>query len=417
MLKNILLYFISNTVGGIKMKNVFSIFLKVIFKIATIMLVVIPFLNRIIPINIALALGIVSAILFVVESVILINEHKKRPVELKTIDTLTRGFSFVVIVFFVCAFIANYFNTWLSWWWVVAITSAFLVPIFIININELNKSNGQLPEERKKASEYRTLKLILFYLLLDSFYIALFMKSIYFQFITGFLCIVIVLINVSSAVISNTHINKSLLIHDFVFGISLTVYLIYIIPNDSLQNIILIIVSALFGGLMTLVGVAWTIKDSQIKTDESKRLEHMPFLQLEIPAESIPAVFEINLPMCSEPTETAYRKITVKNLGNGTASNITYIWEYEHNNNKAFDYPPINAIMHGDSYNFIINFDYNGTIPNQSKGKINFEYNDLLRHTYNQTVYFYFDGSYLTRIENNPPKFMGYLGYTRTNNN
>lgn len=60
------------------------------------------------------------------------------------------------------------------------------------------------------------------------------------------------------------------MIQDFLVGIGLTVYLIYIIPDSSLQTIVTAIVSAVYGGLITLVGVAWTIKksDKDRKSDE-----------------------------------------------------------------------------------------------------------------------------------------------------
>ena len=60
------------------------------------------------------------------------------------------------------------------------------------------------------------------------------------------------------------------MVFDFVLGVGLSIYLIYIIPNEGLQNIIIPIVSAVYGGLLTLVGVAWTIKksDSDRKQEE-----------------------------------------------------------------------------------------------------------------------------------------------------
>lgn len=62
------------------------------------------------------------------------------------------------------------------------------------------------------------------------------------------------------------------MLQDFLVGIGLTVYLIYLIPEKELQTIILTIVAALYGGLITLVGVAWTIKksDKDRKEDEIK---------------------------------------------------------------------------------------------------------------------------------------------------
>ncbi len=61
----------------------------------------------------------------------------------------------------------------------------------------------------------------------------------------------------------NTVLDFSL-IFDFLFGIGLTIYLIYLIPNTltNLQTIVTAIVAAIYGGLLTLVGVAWTIRHS-----------------------------------------------------------------------------------------------------------------------------------------------------------
>lgn len=57
--------------------------------------------------------------------------------------------------------------------------------------------------------------------------------------------------------------------------ISATIVLIYIIPErlEKLQTIITAIVSAVYGGLLTLVGVAWTIKygEKQKREDELAR--------------------------------------------------------------------------------------------------------------------------------------------------
>lgn len=121
----------------------------------------------------------------------------------------------------------------------------------------------------------------MFYWLADALYISIFSHSLLWQFITGGLCMVIIFTNLSNLVISRKVVSKVAMLHDFVAGIAITIYLIYIIPNPSLQNIVLIIASALFGGLITLVGVAWTIKDGHRREAESKRLEKIPYLEIE----------------------------------------------------------------------------------------------------------------------------------------
>jgi membrane protein len=52
----------------------------------------------------------------------------------------------------------------------------------------------------------------------------------------------------------------SFFVLDIICMLSLIVYLIYTIQDIDLRNIILTIVSAIIGGILTLAGVAWTIK-------------------------------------------------------------------------------------------------------------------------------------------------------------
>ena len=112
--------------------------------------------------------------------------------------------------------------------------------------------------------------------------------------------------NLVYAFISGTKRSKfanGLLLQDFLVGVALTVYLIYIIPgktmeingvvviDNSLREIITTIVSAVYGGLLTLVGVAWTIRkgDDDRRQDiarieegkrEDERKKCLPFLNL-----------------------------------------------------------------------------------------------------------------------------------------
>ena len=64
---------------------------------------------------------------------------------------------------------------------------------------------------------------------------------------------VIVFYNLSKAFISGNKAFSFGLIQDFIVGISLTVYLIYIISNKELQEIIISIIAAVYGGLLTLL--------------------------------------------------------------------------------------------------------------------------------------------------------------------
>ena len=101
--------------------------------------------------------------------------------------------------------------------------------------------------------------------------------------IFGVLTLLTVFVNLS---VNFIHSNKTKLIKrielviDFVIGIGLTVYLIYIVPNQKLQEILIPIISAVYGGLMTLVGVVLTIRKSDIdkKEEEIRKAKPVVFV-------------------------------------------------------------------------------------------------------------------------------------------
>ena len=80
----------------------------------------------------------------------------------------------------------------------------------------------------------------IFSLFIDLFYIAIVYKNFACQMIFGVLTLLTVFVNLS---VNFIHSNKTKLIKrielviDFVIGIGLTVYLIYIVPNQKLQEI------------------------------------------------------------------------------------------------------------------------------------------------------------------------------------
>ena len=111
----------------------------------------------------------------------------------------------------------------------------------------------------------------------------------------------IVFYSLTVAFLSEIKTNKWLLLTDFLLGIGLTVYLIYIIPNSSLQEILIPIISAVYGGLLTLVGVAWTIKSNnkdrkadleriEKERKEEERKQFIPYLRLDLPENAVGAV-------------------------------------------------------------------------------------------------------------------------------
>ena len=157
-------------------------------------------------------------------------------------------------------FVINYYDTGYNWYWFAFTLIAVSIPIGCVTVKAWAESKNKYSTEQVKAANVRLGKYIMFYWLLDLFYMACFNQWLVLQFIFGGLAMLIVFYSLTVAFLSEIKTNKWLLLTDFLLGIGLTVYLIYIIPNGSLQNILIPIISAVYGGLLTLVGVAWTIK-------------------------------------------------------------------------------------------------------------------------------------------------------------
>lgn len=160
--------------------------------------------------------------------------------------------------------------------------SFFIIFIFIGCFYLLLYSwkKNTLNEEQKKISVRNCFKSILFYWLIDFFYMSCFNDWLVWKFVFGCLIIVFVFFNLVNAFVvskKRTNIQKIGLLLDFLLGIGFTIYLLYIIPYPLLQEVMIPIVSAVYGGLITLVGVAWTIKKTEKdrKEDEMKKAEPM----------------------------------------------------------------------------------------------------------------------------------------------
>lgn len=154
------------------------------------------------------------------------------------------------------------------------------------------------------------------------------------------------------------------------------------------------------------------LEESRSQFEEAKRLECMPFLQLEIPTEQERPLFEIELDLCSgNVSDTLYKIVKLKNLGNGSATNIVYTWKRNKTCDQVCDYPPINAIMHGDSYYFQLTFYTDETMESGNTGTLIWQYDDLLGNTYEQKVTLIFDEGDLIRCENDTPKYLGVIVY------
>lgn len=167
------------------------------------------------------------------------------------------------------------------WWqWLIFGLIFILIPIGLIQLKNFALKTKQYSHKEIQKAEQKMVMSGLFYWTCDFFYMTIIINNLIWQFILGGLIMIILFYNLSKAFINGNYLFNFLLIIDFIIGISLTIYLIYIIPNQDLQNIIIPIVSAVYGGLLTLVGVAWTIRksDSDRKQEEQQKAKPVVFI-------------------------------------------------------------------------------------------------------------------------------------------
>lgn len=160
------------------------------------------------------------------------------------------------------------------WWWFGFF--AFLI-FAIMGLIKLKQLNINLPKTL-------CVRYFIFLAIIDAFYISIVYSNLICQFIFGLLCLVVLFMNLSINFINsnkNNSIKRYELLFDFLFVLAITIYLLYVVPNSNLQSIMIPIIAGVYGGLLTLVGVAWTIKksDKDRKEDETKKIKPILILK------------------------------------------------------------------------------------------------------------------------------------------
>ena len=123
-------------------------------------------------------------------------------------------------------------------------------------------------------------------------------------------------------------------------------------------------------------------EESKNQYEETLRLQCMPFLQMEYEIGAIhQEAFALDLPFYdSGPTSISTSFFVLKNLGNGTAINLKYSWDFN-DSEPTTDSLPICAIKAGDEY----------IIKVLLKPFFTFSFSDLRGVSYLQKIYIYYD--------------------------
>ena len=256
----------------------------------TVAFIAIPFLHNQINDIVAKCIWYPSCLLFVASAIATLFKKPKTPSKYLLFDFLGNLGLIPIVVIFSSAFLINYYDTAYTWWWAAFILVFLYIPVFTFGMRNFLKKENKYTEEQLKASQKNCWKYVGFYWLMDFFYMAIFnywmtnqqSQTIWltWQFVFGGFGMIVIFYNLVRAFLSNAKKHWLGLLQDFLWGIAITIYLIFLIPDDALQTIVLSITAAVYGGLLTLVGVAWTIKDNSERIKQERKLSIKPYLDV-----------------------------------------------------------------------------------------------------------------------------------------
>lgn len=230
-------------------------------------LVVTPFLHNIFERNFGLIIMISSSILLSLSEIYLKGK-------LKAIFA-----PIVFIYLFVYIFLINY-DIYSNWYWFGFINALLCIFICIIYEYFYLKNKNFINDNNKNTVYHMLLKQFILFVLIDLFYMAFIIESLVWKFIFGGILLVYIYYHLAYAFVINIKFEDKILkfiikygfVQDLLICIALTIYLIYVIPNETIQNIVLNVISAVYGGLFTLCGVMFEIRNQE-KIRKIEKLE------------------------------------------------------------------------------------------------------------------------------------------------
>lgn len=267
-------------------KKIFGIIWKMIIFFSSLLLFVIPFLNKIMSTNLAQYVWYPIFVFWILYSFI-----KKNIKEEKTLLTVFRkGGIFGVLFVVLSIFVFRYYEIDYIWKWVIFIVMAVYFPVlfYLLFKEEIVKNKDK---EQHEILQKNLLKNILLFWCYDLTYLAIFNHQFWATIILGTLAVAFVFYDLTNLFLSNERTLHFFVALKLVVTLCASAYLIYIIPDSDFQNIILTIIAAVYGGVFTLVGVAWSFRKGDLdrKNDlrridmerkEEERKKHMPYIKV-----------------------------------------------------------------------------------------------------------------------------------------
>lgn len=245
------------------------------------------------------------------------------------------------------------------------ISFALLFPFILFavpysKIQSVKMFKIKLTPEMDKVANVRVVIMILYLWLWNLFYMSMFTNNMVCKYIFGGLIMIIIFMDLANAMSyprQRNWLEKWLMVQDFIVGIVLTIYLIYIIPNADVKEIVVPVVAAVYGGLLTLVGVILTIKksDKDRKEDEVKKAR---------------PVFAYNMLRQEPKLDITMQKVCISDSTEQLKESCDTYVELENSNLSAFE---IKRVYH-DGY--WVNMEGNTTVLPSSKCILNFRFID-----------------------------------------
>ena len=188
-------------------------------------------------------------------------------------------------------FVLNYYDITTIWLWVIFGMVAIAAPCFFFALYVFGNQQSQRSDDEKRVGTLNVVKHTMLFWLYDLLYMAIFNKWQILVFIFGTIAVVVIFCTVASIFLHGRKLLRPFLPFDLLIGLAIMVYLIYIIPDDSLQDIIMVVVGSVLGGILALVGVAWTIEHTnqsrqadllrmENERREEERKKHIPYIRI-----------------------------------------------------------------------------------------------------------------------------------------
>ena len=253
-------------------------------------------------------------------------------------------------------------------YWISFGLIALLIPVGIFTFIGwgATKMDPKPTKEQYAVAGARGFYYTFFYWLCDLFYMSCFINNLICKYIFGGLILVIIFVNLARSFTSPKEkkaFDRFGMIQDFLVGTGLTIYLIYIVPNEEIRTIVIAVIAAVYGGFIGLVGVGWTIRksDKDRKEDEAKKAR---------------PIFSYNM-LRQEPTlDVVVQKICLANALEKDVYKCEVNVELENSNLSPFE---IKRIHHDNAW---VEMEGNTMVLPGAKCLLNFRFTDNPLHLF-----------------------------------